>query len=38
MNKKYLNRKNIISFIIGAIITKLITANWDEIKRIFVVL
>lgn len=34
MNKNHFNRKDIIRFIIAALITKLITANWDEIKNI----
>lgn len=34
MDKNHLNRTDIIKFIITALITKLITANWDEIKNI----
>lgn len=34
MNKNNFNRKDVIRFIFAAIVTKLITSNWDEIKII----
>jgi hypothetical protein len=34
MDKNHLNRKGVIKFIIAALLTKLIVANWDEIKRV----
>lgn len=34
MDKNHLNRKGVIKFIVAALLTKLIVANWDEIKRV----
>ncbi len=34
MDKNHFNRKDVFKFIVTALITKLIVANWDEIKKI----